>query len=145
MLQLVLSAFCSLDRAAAYPSVLELAYTYSLAYSLAAGLRPLRKRTLKKRYLTLKPKSNKCRVAIIVMSGDDTTDKGEIRARENVMHEVGFFQGKIGIRNVIILHEKGVNIPTNISGLVYHPYPKDAIKATYVDIANELNVLMSEQ
>jgi predicted nucleotide-binding protein len=41
------------------------------------------------------------------------------RARQNVIFETGFFLGKIGRENVIILHESGIEIPSDYSGVVY--------------------------
>lgn len=87
--------------------------------------------------------SEKCSIAVIVMTGDDITENGEIRARENVMHEIGFFQGFYGLNNVVLLHESGVNIPSNIHGLVYIPFPKDTIEATFGALHRELKVMMS--
>jgi len=88
--------------------------------------------------------ARKCSIAVIVMTGDDMTDSGEIRARENVMHEIGFFQGIYGLDNVILLHEAGVNIPSNIHGLVYIPFPKDTIEATFGAVHRELKVLVNK-
>lgn len=87
--------------------------------------------------------AQKCSVAIIVMSGDDSADSGEIRVRENVMHEIGFFQGIYGLSNVILLHEMDVNIPSNIHGLVYISFPKDTIDAAFGALHRELKVLMT--
>lgn len=87
--------------------------------------------------------AQRCTIAIIVMSGDDVIKDDEIRARENVMHEIGFFQGLYGLNNIVLLHEEGVNIPSNIHGLVYIPFPKDTIEATFGAIARELKVLMN--
>ena len=39
------------------------------------------------------------------------------RARQNVIFETGFFIGKIGRQNVIVLYETGVEIPTDYSGV----------------------------
>lgn len=43
------------------------------------------------------------------------------RARQNVIFETGFFIGKISRENVIILYEKGIDIPSDYSGVVYIP------------------------
>ncbi|MCB0516513.1 MAG: nucleotide-binding protein [Chitinophagales bacterium] len=91
----------------------------------------------------LSEEAKKCSIAIIVMTGDDLTEDGEIRARENVIHEIGFFQGLYGLGNVILLHESDVNIPTNIGGLVYINFPKDTIESTFGALHRELKVLMS--
>lgn len=91
----------------------------------------------------LTEESNKCCIAIIVMTGDDKSSNGEIRARENVMHEIGFFQGKYGLGNVVLLHEEDVNIPSNVHGLVYIGFPKDTAEATLGALTRELKVLLS--
>lgn len=41
----------------------------------------------------LSEESDRCCYAVIVMTGDDAASDGTIRARENVMHEIGYFQG----------------------------------------------------
>lgn len=88
--------------------------------------------------------AKKCSLAVIVMTGDDITNENEIRARENVMHEIGFFQGFYGLENVILLHESGVNIPSNIHGLVYIPFAKDAIESTFGSLYRELKILTNK-
>lgn len=85
----------------------------------------------------LNDESGRCGYAVIVMTGDDIIGE-EVRARENVMHEIGFFQGKYGLQNVTLLHEEGVNIPSNIHGLVYIPFPKDTVEATFGVLTREL-------
>jgi hypothetical protein len=62
--------------------------------------------------------SEHCRFAIILMTKDDEQKEGGVRARQNVIHEIGFFQGKYGRKNVILLAEMGVEMFTNISGIV---------------------------
>lgn len=91
----------------------------------------------------LNEESSKCNVAIILMTGDDLFENGEMRARENVLHEIGFFQGKLGLDRIVLLHEEGVNIPSNIHGLVYIPFPKDTAEAALGALTRELKVLMS--
>ena len=49
--------------------------------------------------------SASCDYAVIVMTGDDTLADGSARARENVMHEIGYFQEKYGHNKVCIVHE----------------------------------------
>lgn len=90
----------------------------------------------------LDEESNKCCIAIIVMTGDDKIDEGEIRARENVLHEIGFFQGKMGFDKLILLHEESVSIPSNIHGLVYISFPKDTVEVTFGALSRELKVII---
>jgi hypothetical protein len=91
----------------------------------------------------LQEEAQKCSIAVIVMTGDDMTNEGEIRARENVLHEIGFFQGLYGLQNVVLLHEQGVNIPSNIHGLVYIGFPKDTAEAALGALTREMKVLIN--
>jgi len=88
----------------------------------------------------LNEESDKCSYAVVVMTGDDIISDDETRARENVMHEIGFFQGKYGLEKVCLLYEEGTNIPSNIHGLVYIPFPKNIITATFGSLSRELKV-----
>lgn len=83
----------------------------------------------------------RCDCAVIVMTGDDVTKENEARVRENVMHEIGFFQGRYGRNFVVLLHEDGVNIPTNLAGVAYIPFPKDHIEAGFHVLQRELNAI----
>lgn len=92
----------------------------------------------------LDEESDKCSFAVVVMTGDDDVDASAPRARENVMHEIGFFQGKLGLANVCLLYEEGTNIPSNVHGLVYIPFPKGLVSATFGDLARELRAVFPE-
>jgi len=87
--------------------------------------------------------SNSCSFAVIVMTGDDEIEDNAPRVRENVMHEIGFFQGKFGLEKVCLLYEEGTNIPSNIHGLVYIPFPKGYINATFGALQRELKVVFT--
>ena len=85
----------------------------------------------------LNEEANRCGYAVIVMTGDDVSGN-QIRARENVLHEIGFLQGKYGLQNIVLLHEEGVNIPSNIHGLVYIPFPQNTVEATFGALTREI-------
>lgn len=86
----------------------------------------------------LDEESSECSFAVIVMTGDDLDSEGNVHARENVMHEIGYFQGKFGLSSVSLLYEEGTNIPSNIHGLVYIPFSKDTINSTFGALMREL-------
>ena len=88
----------------------------------------------------LNDESNKCSYAIIVMTGDDDLGEDRPRARENVMHEIGFFQGKYGFRNVCLLYEENTSLPSNIHGLVYIPFTNGMIDSTLGALSRELEI-----
>ena len=92
----------------------------------------------------LNEESGKCSFAVVVMTGDDDLGIGAPRARENVMHEIGFFQAKYGLANVCLLHEEGTNIPSNIHGLVYVPFPKRLVSATFGVLGRELRAAFAK-
>lgn len=80
-----------------------------------------------------------CSHAIVLMTGDDETIDGVDRVRENVMHEIGYFQGRLGLDRVILIREKGVSIPSNLGGIVYLPFKKGRISAVFDKLAAELS------
>ena len=62
--------------------------------------------------------------AICLFTADDigkakkeTTDKP--RARQNVVLETGYFMGKLGRSHVVILADNGIEMPSDLSGVVY--------------------------
>lgn len=88
--------------------------------------------------------SEQCSFAVIVMTGDNLDIDGKPYARENVMHEIGFFQGKYGLDRVCILYETGTNIPSNLSGVVYVEFPKGIIKASFPELLREIKAAFDE-
>jgi predicted nucleotide-binding protein len=46
-------------------------------------------------------------VAFIILTAEDEHTDGSIRARMNVIHEVGLFQGRLGFSKAIVLLEEG--------------------------------------
>ena len=79
-----------------------------------------------------------CCMAFLVMTGEDEQADGSLRARENVVHEVGLFQGRLGFEKAIILLEEGCGDFSNIHGITYIPFPKGNIRAAFEDIRDVL-------
>ena len=53
------------------------------------------------------------------------------RARQNVVFEAGYFMGKLGRERIIIISEDGVELPSDMSGIVYtskHDWKVDILK-----------------
>jgi hypothetical protein len=86
----------------------------------------------------LEDASKDCSYAVIVMTGDDKNEDGTPISRENVMHEIGYFQGRFGLDKVCILHEQGVNIPTNLSGIAYIGFVRGSIESTFYKLKREI-------
>jgi hypothetical protein len=85
--------------------------------------------------------ADECDSAVIVMTGDDLDAAGLLKARENVIHEIGFFQGRYGLSRICLMHEEGVNIPSNIHGLVYTPFPKGVVSAGFGLLLREMKAM----
>jgi predicted nucleotide-binding protein len=62
--------------------------------------------------------AKQCSFAVILLTKDDEQKHDAVRARQNVIHELGFFQGRYGRKNVVLLAERGVELFSNISGIV---------------------------
>src|SRR5947207_4522834 len=56
-------------------------------------------------------------LTFLVMTGEDEQPDGKLRARENVIHEAGLFQGKLGFERAIVLLEDECEEFSNIHGL----------------------------
>jgi hypothetical protein len=76
--------------------------------------------------------------AVFVMTGDDKTEDGEARARQNVIQELGWFQGVLGRGHTAILVQRGIEIPSNISGIVRLEFSGDEVEATFDRLRQEL-------
>jgi hypothetical protein len=81
---------------------------------------------------------NKTCFALLVMTAEDVHYDGKIHARENVVHEIGLFQGRLGFRKSIIVKQNGTTEFSNIAGLTYIPYPKGRIEEAFPGIMKTL-------
>jgi predicted nucleotide-binding protein len=77
---------------------------------------------------------SKSSFAILVMTGEDQTSDGGMRARQNVVHEAGLFQGCLGFTHAIVLLEKGAKEFSNIHGIDQIRFDKGRIKETFGDV-----------
>ena|ERR1022692_3488078 len=76
--------------------------------------------------------------AFLVMTAEDGHADGSTHARENVVHEIGLFQGKLGFKRAIILLEQGCAGFSNIHGLTYIEFPKGNLKPAFDEIRRVL-------
>lgn len=76
--------------------------------------------------------------AFLVMTAEDVHADSTAHARENVIHEVGLFQGKLGFERAIVLLENGCQRFSNIDGLTHIPFPKGDIEPAFEKIRQVL-------
>jgi predicted nucleotide-binding protein len=81
--------------------------------------------------------------AVILLTGDDrggiktaAFENQKLRARQNVILELGYFIAKLGRGKVCAIYEDGVEIPSDYQGVLFIPYDETGLwKYT---LANEL-------
>jgi predicted nucleotide-binding protein len=73
--------------------------------------------------------------AVVLLTPDDEghaarrPDEKKPRARQNVVLELGMFLAKLGREKVAILHKGALELPSDISGLIYIPFNNDVAEA----------------
>ncbi len=72
-------------------------------------------------------------LALLVLIGEDQTSEG-LRARQNVIHECGLFQGRLGFDRAILLVEDGVELASNFDGIQQLRFEKGRIAETFGDV-----------
>jgi predicted nucleotide-binding protein len=86
----------------------------------------------------LKQMLNDAGFAFLILTAEDESIDGQLHARENVVHEAGLFQGKLGFEKAILLLEETCAKFSNIDGLGYISFPTGRIKAAFEDIRRVL-------
>lgn len=76
--------------------------------------------------------------ALLVMTVEDRHADGSGHARENVVHEVGLFQGRLGFNRAIVLIEEGCTEFSNLHGLTQLRFPTGNIIACSEEIRRVL-------
>jgi predicted nucleotide-binding protein len=79
--------------------------------------------------------------AVVLLTADDLGGRNSknlrYRARQNVILELGFFMGSLGRDRVCCVYKKGVELPSDIKGIVYVPYDQ-SVNECYRRIETEL-------
>lgn len=77
--------------------------------------------------------------AIALLSPDDELNDGTKRARQNVILEIGYFLGKLGKSRVRLLKKGDLEIPSDLSGVLYENY--DDVGSWKIKICKELQAV----
>lgn len=77
----------------------------------------------------------KCSFAICVLTAEDFTGDGRKLARQNVVHEVGLFQGRHGFDRVMVLAEEGCNFVPQATNPYTISFPHNGINQTFYRLA----------
>lgn len=74
-------------------------------------------------------------LALIVMTGADVVGD-QRQARQNVIHELGFAQGALGLQRTVLLREAGVVLPSNLAGVTYMEFAPGEIHTLRERVVN---------
>lgn len=91
--------------------------------------------TIKERLENMLSQAN---FALLIMTAEDEHSDNTIHARENVIHEIGLFQGRLGFNRAIILLEDGCQEFSNVNGIGQIRYPRGYIKAAFEEVRGVL-------
>jgi predicted nucleotide-binding protein len=72
--------------------------------------------------------------ALLVMTAEDQMSNDTVQARQNVVHELGLFQGRLGWDRAIVMLEAGAAEFSNIAGTNQLRFPSGDISAKHGDI-----------
>ena len=76
--------------------------------------------------------------AVLVLTAEDDAADGQKRARQNVIHEAGLFQGRLGFKRAVLLVQQGVEEFSNVSGLQYIPFSGQTIEQCFYELQRVL-------
>ncbi|MFI7006831.1 PfkB family carbohydrate kinase [Streptomyces sp. NPDC050145] len=70
---------------------------------------------------------DRCSFAVCVLTAEDATGDGQLVARQNVVHEIGLFQGYRGVDRVLVLVEEGCDSAPAAAADFTVTFPRHAI------------------
>lgn len=76
--------------------------------------------------------------AVLVLTAEDETSEGLKRARQNVIHEAGLFQGRLGFKKAVVIRQAGLEDFTNVAGLQYIGFSADRIEDSFYELQRVL-------
>ena len=77
-------------------------------------------------------------IAFLVLTAEDEHTDGTVVARQNVVHEAGLFQGRLGFTRAILLLEEGCEGFSNIQGLGQIHFPPGRIQTAFEELRRVL-------
>jgi predicted nucleotide-binding protein len=81
---------------------------------------------------------NQATYAVLVLTAEDQNEKGDKRARQNVVHEAGLFQGRLGFEKAVLLVQRGLEGFSNVDGLQHIPFTDNNIEETFYQLQRAL-------
>jgi predicted nucleotide-binding protein len=82
---------------------------------------------------------NSASYVIALLSPDDTQEDGTVRARQNVVLEIGYFIGRLGREKVRLLRKGEVVIPSDLQGILFENFDNEG--AWRIKILKEMHAV----
>jgi predicted nucleotide-binding protein len=76
--------------------------------------------------------------AFLVMSAEDQQPDGTLRGRQNVVHETGLAQGRLGWKRAVVMLENGAEDYSNLAGVQQIRFDKGHISAAFGSVVATL-------
>ena len=76
----------------------------------------------------------KSSLALLVLTAEDEQSDKSMRARQNVVHETGLFQGKLGFNRAIVMLEEGAEKFSNLAGIQQLRFSNGNIREAFGDV-----------
>lgn len=78
-------------------------------------------------------------VGVFILAAEDKLENGSVRGRQNVVHEIGLFQGHHGWQSALVVARRDVEVPSNLQGIVRFDYEHSP-----VEVASSLSRSLKE-
>lgn len=72
--------------------------------------------------------------AVLLLTAEDEGIAGGKRARQNVIHEAGLFQGRLGFKRAVLLVQNGIEEFSNVAGLQHIPFSGENVEQTSYEL-----------
>jgi predicted nucleotide-binding protein len=76
--------------------------------------------------------------AVLILTAEDETRDDTKRARQNVIHEAGLFQGRLGFKKAVLLVQDGVETFTNVDGLQHIKFSSENVEQAFYELRRVL-------
>ena len=76
--------------------------------------------------------------ALLLLTTEDTNPAGGKRARQNVIHEAGLVQGRLGFKRAVLLVQEGIEEFSNVAGLQHIPFAGENVEQTLYELQRVL-------
>ena len=78
------------------------------------------------------------RFAVLILTAEDESGPRTKRARQNVVHEAGLFQGRLGFKKVVLLVQEGLEDFSNVAGLQHIRFAGEHVEHTFYELQRVL-------